>query len=159
MNWSSVTSTYLGSIGFSLPSVPISAGVLFNLPGQYSYTTASSPTTGPHIGALTVQNIVIPTPTSVLSSAYVTTSGESIAMFFHNSGGSGLPAQYLLSFPTVYKNGTSVGDLSSLVPWVDAWALPLFFLFLIPLLSTDVITMSAPSGWIFMSDQSGVQAV
>ena len=141
---------------FATPAYPVSVGPVFlETHGGSGWTS----TTGIHIGSLSIGEIVLASPTSSVSKAYVSTSGESIALFFKDSNNTQVSPRFMMSVPTIYKNGTSMGDLSSLVPWVDSTAAVMIFPLPSPVVSTDVITMSAADSWMLLSDQSTVHSI
>ena len=148
-----LTPSAYSKTSFATPSYPISVGPVFSETHGGSGWTA---TTGIHIGSLSVGEIVFSNPTSIVDHAYVSTSGESVAIFFKNSGGTATTPQFVVNVPTFYKNGVTMGDLSSMVPWANTSALPMIFPLPIPVASTDVITMSAPFMGIAKRSEHGV---
>ena len=55
--------------------------------------------------------------------------------------------------PTFYKNGTAISGIGS--PWLDPSASAYFILYPLPapVLSTDVITVTAPQSWVSLWDR------
>ena len=153
-NW--LTPLAYSKTSFTTPSYPLSVGPVFSETHGGSGWTA---TTGIHIGSLSIGKLALASPTSSVDHAYVSTSGESVAIFFKNSGGTAKSAQFVVDAPTFYKNGVTMGDLSGLVPWINTSALPMIFPLPSAVASTDVITMSASSSWVLLSDQSTVNSV
>ena len=153
-NW--LTPLAYSKTSFTTPSYPLSVGPVFSETHGGSGWTA---TTGIHIGSLSIGKLALSSPTSSVDHAYVSTSGESVAIFFKNSGGTAKSAQFVVDAPTFYKNGVTMGDLSGLVPWINTSALPMIFPLPSAVASTDVITMSASSSWVLLSDQSTVNSV
>ena len=85
----------------AIGSMVTAVGPVFNL-------GAATAATGIHIGNLIIQDLEIGSPDSQISNAYVASSGESLALFFSRSG-SQLYPNYMVSAPTIYKNGASEG--------------------------------------------------
>ena len=129
----------------AIGSMVTAVGPVFNF-------VAATATTGVHIGNLTIQNLETKTPDTIVSNSYVTSSGESVAVFFTKSGSSVYP-NYMVTPPTIYKNGTSVGSLASMVPWIN----PSAYSMIMPLpsgvtiASTDIVTITTSDGWMLLS--------
>ena len=82
--------------------------------GPIFSASTSTATTGIHIGDLVVRDVVLGTPNSEITKAHVASSGESLVVFFDTNGTPSAP-QFMLTAPTVYKNGTSMGISSNVV--------------------------------------------
>ncbi len=136
----------------AIGSMVTAVGPVFNL-------GAATAATGIHIGNLIIQDLEIGSPDSQISNAYVASSGESLALFFSRSG-SQLYPNYMVSAPTIYKNGASVGDLSTVIPWIEPTAYPM----ILPLpsgvaiASTDLVTISSSAGWMLLSGNGVAEA-
>jgi hypothetical protein len=129
-------------ITMSMPAFPFSGGLLYQL-------TPSSPTTGVHIGNLTFRDPTPPSPTSRLSSAYVTSSGKSVSFFFKKISDSSAVIPTALNYaPAIYQNGNSIGYL------VTSWTTGVHSCAVLCLQSGqqintgDAITISAPASWM-----------
>ena len=147
VNWT--TQGFQPSYQFPTPT-SFAVGPIFS-------ASTSTATTGIHIGDLVVRDVVLGTPNSEITKAHVASSGESIAVFFDTSGTPSAP-QFMLTAPTVYKNGTSMGSLSSGVPWINSSSLCMLIPLPSPVLPTDVITMTTTSGWMMLNDLGAVGA-
>ena len=78
--------------------------------GLYFAGTAITPTTGPHIANLIVQDQATAPPTCQISNAYVATSGQAVAFFFETISGHAAILPTVMNFaPTFFQNGTSIG--------------------------------------------------
>ena len=134
------------------PTWPITIGSMIVAVGPVFQYPGLTATTGVHIGGLIIEDLVAGTPNTIISNAYVTSSGESVAVFSKLSGTMVYP-NYMVIPPTIYKNGTSVGNLSTVIPWID----PSAYSLIIPLptgvmiASTDVVTMTTAAGWMLFS--------
>jgi hypothetical protein len=108
-----------------------------------NFTSMSGTGTAIYAPALSFQ------PPVGVQSAYVATSGKMIGVVLQSvNGGAVVPATSVITPPTLYKNGNSVGQLST--SWITGYYNRC--LFFVPsgvsFGPTDTATLSAPSGWI-----------
>jgi hypothetical protein len=120
------------------------AGLINNFDGTTcNFTTTSGTGTAVYAPALSFQ------PPVSVQSGYVATSGKAVGIVLQTVGsGTITPATAVLTPPTLYKNGQSVGQLTT--SYVTGYHNRcLFFLPSgVSIGPTDTATLSAPSGWI-----------
>lgn len=144
-----VTWNLLWSSGPYLPSLTSQVVAI----GPYMQGTAVTATTGVHIGNIIVQDLPLPSPNTIISNAYVASSGESIVLFFETNGVSQTPITMYVA-PTVYKNGVNVGDMVYVLPLVNpnmaSLVLPLPYGVIIS--TNDTVTLDTLPRWLFVSN-------
>ena len=142
----------------SLP-VAVAAGLLYQ-------GTVGTPTTGLHIGSLILQDIQPATPNCQISKAYVTTSGQMVAVFFSQiSNGSPVIPSGLTYAPAIFQNGASIGALS--IAWIASYHnMALLFMPTNPntgqpytINPGDAVTISAAQSWMACGTANAATAV
>ena len=132
-------------------------GTTISVGPYFRSATVATPTTGTHIGNVVLQDIAPASPNCQIATsspvgtagAYIGTSGHDIVIFFeHTSNGGAVVPTALNYYPTVYRNGTSIGI--AIEAWITGYH-ACAILQLMPdtqIVPTDIVAITAPASWM-----------
>ncbi len=128
--------------------------------GLYFSGNAATSTTGSHIANLILQDPAPAPPTCSISTAYVTTSGQSVAFFFQTISGSTPATPTAMNFaPSFFRNGTSIGL------GTNAWVTGYHSCAIVQLQPDvqinpgDTVTVSTPASWMSLGTTNAANSV
>ena len=156
INYNQLTTSASQPIGIDPTQLPTRFAV-----GPYFSGVSGSATTGVHFGNIIVQDIAPASPNCQISKAYVTSSGQSIMLFYETISGNTPVYPSALNYPlTFFQNGTLLNP-TEINYWVGSGALCAGVLLLpgIQIYSTDTATMLAPASAIALGQGNASAAI
>ena len=156
INWLQLMTAISPPIGIDPTTLPASFAV-----GPFFSGVAGSTTTGVHIGNIIVQDVSPASPNCQISNAYITSSGQSIMLFYETIDGNTPVVPSSLNYPLSFFLNGSIINPADIHYWVGSGAscagvlLPAG----VQVYSTDTVTMLAPASAIALGTGNASVAI
>jgi len=156
INYNLLTTSASQPIGIDPTQLPTTFMV-----GPYFSGVAGSVTTGVHVGNIVVQDIAPASPNCQISNAYVTSSGQSIMLFYETISGSTPVYPVALNYPLTFFQNETLLNPTEINYWIGSGALCVGILLPqgIQVYSTDTVTILAPASAIALGQGNASAAI